>query len=317
MARPLRLQFPGALYHVMSRGNGKALIFLDKRDFERFLEILEATAKRFGVICSTFCLMPNHYHLVLTTPQANLSAAIKYLNGVYSQWWNCRHQRCGHTFQGRFKAQFVQRERYFLALCRYVVLNPVRAGLVQHPREWRWSNYRASARTEPAPGFLDTSAIDGVLAGCSGEEHGVAYERFITQSPDDDLDIGFLVRHDARFVGDEGFLKDERVRARQGASPAIPRKETRPPVVPLSRLCDSSRLKVEGRRSRQAQVRSAVEEFGYRVADIAGHLGLHRTSVSRILRESRGGRAASRPPRQRMDCGLDRGRPVRVLQRGS
>ena len=111
----------------MARGNSRALIFLDRRDYVRFLEIFGMTVVRFGMVCLAFCLMPNHYHLVLKTPAANLSAAIKHLNGVYSQWWNHRHQRCGHTFQGRFKAQLIQRERYLAAACRYVVLNPVRA----------------------------------------------------------------------------------------------------------------------------------------------------------------------------------------------
>jgi REP element-mobilizing transposase RayT len=171
--------FPGALYHVMPRGNARALIFLDERDYERFIEILAASLRRFGVFCYAFCLMPNHYHLVLVTPAANLSAAIKHLNGVYSQWWNHRHQRCGHVFQGRFKAQIVQRERYLLAVCRYVVRNPVRAGLVSHPREWRWSRYRASAHIESAPGFLDTSWIEGLLGGCSGVDSGFAYRQFV------------------------------------------------------------------------------------------------------------------------------------------
>ena len=283
MARPLRMLFPGALYHVMSRGNARALIFLDERDYEKFIEILAASLLRFEVFCYAFCLMPNHYHLVLVTPEANLSAAIKHLNGVYSQWWNHRHQRCGRVFQGRFKAQLVQRERYLLAVCRYVVLKPVRAGLVAHPREWRWSSYRASAHTEPAPGFLDTSALEGLLAGYSGVDSGVAYQQFVNNRPTDCLDIGQLVRDDERFLGDEFFLKDDRALAALRAGRAIPRRETRPPALSLSRLFASTRSKHE----RNEQIRRAGVELGYRTTDIARHVGLHPVTVGDILRAYR------------------------------
>jgi putative transposase len=289
MARPLRLLFPGALYHVMSRGNAKGLIFLDDRDFKRFLEVLDATSFRFGVVCYAFCLMPNHYHLVLITPKANLSAAIKHLNGVYSQWWNGRHGRCGHVLQGRFKGQLVQRERYLLAVCRYVVMNPVRAGLVKHPRQWRWSNYRASAHLQPAPRYLDTSVVDGLLAGFSGARPGLAYRQFVNQRPDDGLDVGQLIRNDERFLGDENFLKDERALARGRAGGSVPRRETRPPLCQLSRLCDGVCSKGE----RDLQINRAAREFGYRLVDIAERFGLHRASVSRILHAKQQPRRAS------------------------
>jgi putative transposase len=283
MARPLRMLFPGAFYHVMSRGNAKGLIFIDDSDREKFLEILAATVTRFRLVCYAFCLMPNHYHLVLMTPEPNLSAAIKHLNGVYSQWWNQRHQRCGHVFQGRFKAQLIQRERYLVVACRYVVLNPVRGGLASHPGEWRWSSYRASAHLDPPPTFFDASLIDVLLTGHSGIESGLVYQRFVNDSLGDDLDLGRLIRKDARFLGDEGFLKEKRAAAALESSRAIPRRETRPQAISLSRLFNS----VRSRHEREAQIQRACVELGYRATEVARHLGLHPVTVGDILRAQR------------------------------
>ena len=278
----------------MSRGNAKGLVFLDERDFERFIEVLNATFSRFGVVCYAFCLMPNHYHLVLMTPAANLSAAIKHLNSVYAQWWNHRHQRCGHVFQGRFKAQIVQQDRYLLVLCRYVVLNPVRAGLVTHPREWRWSSYRASAHTEPAPEFLDTRAVDRLFAQHAQGGSGSAYQRFIDDVRLDEMDIRRLIRDDERFVGDESFLSDVRASLARRASRELPRREYVRPAPSLSRLFrDAGSIDERNDRIWRASV-----EYGYRLIDIARHVGLHPVTVGDILRAHRrrqvtgGGRAA-------------------------
>jgi REP element-mobilizing transposase RayT len=135
MARPLRLEFAGALYHVTARGNERRSIFLGDADGDRaaFLGILGETCDRFNWICHAYCLMTNHYHLLLETPDANLSKGMRQLNGVYTQYVNRAHGRVGHLFEGRFKAILVERERYLLELARYVVLNPVRAGMVGTP----------------------------------------------------------------------------------------------------------------------------------------------------------------------------------------
>jgi putative transposase len=131
VSRPLRILDAGALYHVVARGNAKMAIYHDDVDRRRFLTILETVVEQHQIECHAYCLMSNHYHLVIRTLEPNLSPAIQYLNGVYAQWWNKRHKRVGHVLQGRFKAQLMQREGYFLEACRYVVLNPVRAGLVK------------------------------------------------------------------------------------------------------------------------------------------------------------------------------------------
>src|SRR5207247_381934 len=145
MARPLRLSYPGALYHVTARGNARQAIYTDDADRQMFLLVLEDVETRYHWLCHAYCLMDNHYHLLLETPQGNLSAGMRQVNGVYTQRFNRRHGRVGHIFQGRFKAILVERESYLLELCRYLVLNPVRAGIVRQPERYRWSSYRATA----------------------------------------------------------------------------------------------------------------------------------------------------------------------------
>ncbi len=136
MARALRIEYPGALYHVTSRGDRREAIFGDDDDRERFLELLGQAMDRFDATVMAYCLMGNHYHLVLHTRQANLSRLMRHINAVYSQALNWRHGRVGHVFQGRFKAIIVDREDYLLALCRYVEVNPVRASMVEEAGCW-------------------------------------------------------------------------------------------------------------------------------------------------------------------------------------
>jgi REP element-mobilizing transposase RayT len=133
MARPLRIEIPGALYHVTARGNARAPICLSDSDRLLFLDLLGNAIEEHGWIYHSFCLMPNHYHLLLETPEANLSRGMRQLNGLYGQRFNRRHDRVGHVFQGRFKGILVERESHLLELARYVVLNPARAGIVR----WR------------------------------------------------------------------------------------------------------------------------------------------------------------------------------------
>jgi len=272
----------------MARGNARALIFLDSRDYERFLEVFDEVVVRFRLVCWAMCLMPNHYHLVIRTPEANLSAAIKHLNGVYSQWWNHRHERCGHTFQGRFKAQLVQRERYLAAVCRYVVLNPVRAGLVSQPEGWEWSSYRASAHMEPAPPFLDSEGIAELLPVAADAEPGEAYRRFIDDG-DTDTEIRGLIRGDRRFLGDADFLADRRRTLIRERPRGVSRREQAGAAQSLQRLFEE----IRNTRQRNERIRQAADVFGYPRSKIAQHLGLHPVYVTQILRTVRRDRATT------------------------
>ena len=161
MARPLRIEFPGALYHVTARGNARQAIFLDDQDRRRFLDVLARVVSRFHLVLHAYCLMDNHFHLVVETPEANLSKAMRQLNGVYTQAFNRRHGRVGHVLQGRFQAIVVDRDSYLLQLCRYVVLNPVRARRTRQPDTYPWSSYRATGGLVPAPPFL---TVDWLLS---------------------------------------------------------------------------------------------------------------------------------------------------------
>jgi putative transposase len=158
MARALRTDFAGAVHHVTSRGNERRPIFFDDRDREAFLEFLGQAVKRFGWRLTAFVLMTNHFHLVVQTPEANLSRGMQWFNTVYAVWFNRRHERSGHLYGGRFKAFVIEKETYFLEVLRYVVLNPVRARMVARPEDYRWSSYRATAGIDPVPEWLDLKA---------------------------------------------------------------------------------------------------------------------------------------------------------------
>ena len=154
MARPLRVEFPHAVYHLTSRGNARQNIVRDDRDRAAWLAVLDQVIERFGWLCHASCLRDNHYHLVVETPRPNVSGGMRQLNGVYTQQFNRRHRRVGHLLQGRFKAILVEKDPHLLELCRYVVLNPVRAGLVARPERWCWSSYRATVGAAAVPGYL-------------------------------------------------------------------------------------------------------------------------------------------------------------------
>ena len=159
MARPLRLEFAGALYHVTSRGDRREDIYEDDEDRVAFLNVLASVARRFNWLVHAYCLMSNHYHLLIETPDGNLSQGMRQLNGVYTQYSNRRHRRVGHLFQGRYKAILVQKESYLLEVACYIVLNPVRAGMVRSAGDWPWSSYRATAGREAIPEWLTTDWV--------------------------------------------------------------------------------------------------------------------------------------------------------------
>ena len=166
MARPLRIEFPGAYYHITSRGNEKKEVFRSRKDRERFLFYVESAAERYGAVIHTYCLMTNHYHLLMETPRGNLSAIMQYVNGAYTTYFNIKRKRSGHLFQGRFKSIVVDADEYAMGLSRYIHLNPVRAGIVEKPENHEWSSYRAYIGHSAAPSWLKT---DFILSGFGGK----------------------------------------------------------------------------------------------------------------------------------------------------
>lgn len=178
MSRPPRPLLADAFYHVTARGNRKANIFLDERDYLVWHDLVARTADRFGCICHAYCQMPNHFHL-LETPLPNLSEGMHFLNCVYSQSFNLRHGLTGHVFQGRYHSVLLEEESHFLELARYITLNPVRAGLVNAAADWRWSSYQATAGLVNAPAWLDVSTIRERFHGADDTERIRAYCNFV------------------------------------------------------------------------------------------------------------------------------------------
>jgi len=163
MPRLPRVNVPNGIYHVTARGNRRQPLFLDDHDHELFLGMLSTLGVRRRWRCHGYCLMPNHYHVVIETPDGDLSPGMQYLNGVYADHFNFFHGTDGHLFQGRFHAVLVESDPHLAELSRYLALNPVRAGLAATARDWRWSSYPAIAAGRRSPGFVDVQGILGLF----------------------------------------------------------------------------------------------------------------------------------------------------------
>lgn len=202
MARPLRIEFPGAFYHVMNRGNTGMNIYRSERDREKFLEYVGEAVKRYGIKVHTFCLMTTHYHFLIETPHANLSQAIKWINVGYAVYFNRKRRRFGHLFQGRFKAVLVDADEYLKHLSRYIHLNPVRARMVEHCRDYPWSSYRALGGYVASPEWLETDWLLSLF----GQDRDTAkkrYRNFVEsvengkiENPSDDVVGGVVLGRD-------------------------------------------------------------------------------------------------------------------------
>lgn len=179
MTRPLRLEFPGACYHLTARGDRQEPVFEDDQDRIVFLDLLAKEVLQQGWVLYAFCLMGNHYHLLLETPEPNLVRGMRRLNGVYTQAFNRRHRRVGHVLQGRYKSILVDKQAYLLELCRYVVLNPVRARMVASVEDWHWGSYLPTAGKIACPPWLAADAVLGMFGEGSAARR--AYERFVAQ----------------------------------------------------------------------------------------------------------------------------------------
>jgi REP element-mobilizing transposase RayT len=284
MARSLRVQYPGAVYHISSRGNSRQDIYLDEKDRLRFLKFLDSTIKRYGWSCHAYCLMTNHFHLLIETPEPNLAPGMKRLNSRYALSFNKRHQRIGHVLQGRYHSIVVEKHSYLLELCRYVVLNPVRAKLVENPEEWFWSSYRATVGIIRPESFLTVDWILGQFA--KGKRNAARlYADFVRQGYDrsppwEQLEGGI-------FLGEEGFAQTVReqflVRSDSVAVPRVQRGAGRPS---LEDLFPKSILKCKSRRNRK--ITEAFESHLYTQSEIGDKLRLHPASISRIIKDWKG-----------------------------
>lgn len=284
MSRPLRIEFPGAVYHVTSRGDRREPIYRDDEDREAHLAVIAQAMERFDAQVLAYCLMGNHFHLLLQTRQANLSRLMRHVNGVYTQAFNRRHGQVGHLFQGRFKAILVDRDAYLVALCRYVERNPVAAGLVASAREWPWSSCRAHIGEVGAPSWLDS---DGLLAMLLGRPVATPVDRrraarlYAGQVEDSTIDATSFWQQALRgqiFLGDEAFVASTqaRVAPTQRLAAEIPKAQRRGPFDLRGHI------KAGGERD-EAMLR-AYREHGMTMTAIAAVLGLSVSRVSRVIK---------------------------------
>ena len=274
MSRPLRIEIPGGLYHVTSRGDRSEAIYLDDADRQQWLALFGQVCQRFNWVCHAYCLMDNHFHIVVETIEGNLSAGMRQLNGVYTQWHNRAHDRVGHVFQGRFKAIVVQRESYLLELARYVVLNPVRAGMCALPQLWPWSSYRATVGNVPPPEWLQTAWLRSQF----GSQPVTATAAYIDHvragiglpSIWDDLKSQL-------YLGGDDFAQSLQQQAQgKAADTEIPRAQRRAAAPPLAYF-----VKLTERNSAMAQ---AYATGCYSLKEIGQAFSLHYATVSRVVR---------------------------------
>jgi putative transposase len=275
VARPPRIQIPDAIYHVTARGNERSAIYLQDGDRRNFLELLTKVVERYRWRILTYCLMTNHYHLLVQTPEANLCAGMRQLNGVYAQGFNRRHARVGHLFQGRYSARLVKADEHLWAAVGYVVRNPVRAGLCAAPEEWRWSSHRAMLGLEPVC-FVDAPA----LLAYYGQTTSEARERYRVDCERNDRDEP--PAHPLVY-GDDVFI--DVVLDQITPSPGVPRRYLQAPRPGLAELL----------REGDVDEIAGASERGYSQREIARHLGISASTVSRRLRRRRSHAGSATP----------------------
>ncbi len=276
MARPLRIEFSAAFYHVTSRGDRREAIFEDDEDRRSFLQTLAEVVGRFNWVCHAYCLMDNHYHLVIETPEANLSKGMRHLNGVYTQANNRRHDRSGHLFQGRFKGILVDQDNYLLELTRYVVLNPVRARMVELPGDWPWSSYGAMVGDTAPPEWL---ATDGLLAQFSKQR--AAARRRYRQFVADGVGGGSIwsALSQQIYLGDEDFVERMQKKVRvQGDELSIPHAQRRGPAPSIESIAAKC-------PDRNKAIAKAYATGAYSYREIAEYFELHLATIGRVVRQ--------------------------------
>lgn len=275
MARPLRLEFSGALYHVTSRGDRQEDIFLCDADRQEWLEVLGTVCDRFNWIVHAFCQMTNHYHLLVETVDGNLSQGMRQLNGLYTQRFNRRHRMVGHLFQGRYKAILVQKEAYLLELTRYVVLNPLRAHMVNDLDEWQWSSYPIVTKHNSAPLWLDTDW----LLNQFGHERDQAiqrYREFVMSGTGVSSPLQGT-RHQL-LLGDDAFIEKHRQPHENETLREVSKAHRRAIALPL----DEYQTRYPDRDEAMAR---AYLSGAYPMIKIAQHFGVHYMTVSRATRK--------------------------------
>ena len=279
MSRPLRIEFPGAVYHITSRGNAREPIFTEEGDFADFLNILCTIVKRYNWILHSYCLMNNHYHLLIETPEGNLSRGMRQLNGIYTQKFNRKHNRVGHILQGRYKSILVEKDSHLLELCRYVVLNPVMAKIAKRPEEWRWSSYKATLGRDKGSPCLTT---DWILSQFHKDRETARerYKIFVregikSESPWKDM-RGEMLLGSQTFIEKHKKLITEKEEIKE--IPKAQRYATRPSLDEIFKKAEQDKASID------RAIYNAYTAYGYRLKEIGDHLDVHYSTVSRAIK---------------------------------
>lgn len=286
MSRPLRIEYPGAFYHVTARGNEQKDVFKSRRDREQFLAYLESASERYGAVIHVYCLMGNHYHLLLETPTGNLAQIMRHIGGAYTTYFNIKRKRAGHLFQGRYKAILVDKDAYALELSRYIHLNPVRAGIVARPEEYAWSSYRPYIGLASVPSWLTT---DFVL-GCLGGNGARAYQQFVSDSSSREGESPMTEVVASTILGGPDFVERiaQRHLAQREADRNVPavRRLNRPTLDQIIGVI-ASEFDTSGNLARNVGIYFCHRYSGARLKEIGERFGLSDAAIAQASRRLR------------------------------
>lgn len=287
MGRPLRIEFPGAFYHVTSRGNERRAIFESRRDREKFISYLESATERYGAVIHVYCLMSNHYHLFLETSLGNLSRIMQHVNGAYTNYFNTKRRRAGHLFQGRYKAILVEVDEYAKELSRYIHSNPVRAKMVKAPEEYEWSSCRYYTVSKKGPDWLQRDFILGYFHAKST----VAMKRYLSfvhallgheyESPLAEISHSVILGS-AEFVTE---IKDRFLRGRKPDRelPVLREMTNRPSLDYIEHVVDAA-LGSDKKLARQMKLYMCHRYSGKRLREIGERYGVSESGVTQASR---------------------------------
>lgn len=285
MARQLRIEFPGAFYHVTARGNERKSVFKSVKDREEFLSYLESASNRYGAVIHAYCLMDNHYHILIETPHGNLSKIMQHINSSYTTYFNIRHDRYGHLFQGRYKSILVEVDEYAKELSRYIHLNPVRARMVKTPEEYQWSSCIYYTDKKEAPAWLYRDFILGYF----GERPSASqknYKEFVHSLAKEDYSSPFtnviysIILGSPKYAQEikDTFLKEK---SRDRELPVL--KELvdidRPDIDTISNIVDSV-IQTEDRLAKQIKLYFCHRYSGLKLREIGKYFGVSESGVS-------------------------------------
>jgi putative transposase len=283
MARALRIQFPGAFYHVTSRGNEQKAVFKSLGDREKFLSYLESATERYGAAVHVYCLMDNHYHLFLETPLGNLSKIMQHINGAYTTYFNTKRERSGHLFQGRYKAILVEADEYAKELSRYIHLNPVRAAMVKTPEAYKWSSCRYYTVERKAPAWLQR---DFILSYFDTKRSAAMkiYRSFVHSLIDREYESPLAGPSHSAILGSREFvdaIKDTFLRGKQldRELPALRDITNRPGLDDIEQVINAA-LHSDEKLARQVKLYFCHRYSGKKLREIGERFGMSESGVT-------------------------------------